>query len=142
MVEKTKRSRGRPSKFTANTRRRIIEAVASGNYYEAACQYAGVDYSTFRRWVEKGEKARSGEYKDFCEALRQAEATAEVRVVAQWQTAMPNDWRACAEFLTRRFSDRWKKTERFEHVGKDENEPITFLFNVVDSNAENPESLS
>ena len=42
--------------------------------------------------MNKGESASSGEYFDFYEAIKRAEA--EVRVVALWQTKMPEDWQA------------------------------------------------
>ena len=98
---------GRPSKLTPDVQERICQAIRAGNYYEAACAYAGIDYSTFRRWIIKGEKAKSGKYHDFCEAIKKAEHEAEVRMVAQWQKHMPENWQAIATFLERRFPDRW-----------------------------------
>lgn len=46
---------GRPSKLTKDVQKKIESAIAGGNYYEAACRYAGIDYQTFRNWnIEKG----------------------------------------------------------------------------------------
>ena len=97
----------RPSKLTPEVQERICQAIRAGNYYEAACAYAGIDYSTFRRWIVKGEKAKSGKYHNFCEAIKRAEHEAEVRMVAQWQKHMPENWQAIATFLERRYPDRW-----------------------------------
>jgi uncharacterized Fe-S cluster-containing radical SAM superfamily protein len=61
---------GRPSKLTPEVQEKICNAIRAGNYYEAACAYAGIDYSTFRRWMIKGEKAKKGKYHEFCEAVK------------------------------------------------------------------------
>lgn len=68
--------RGRPCKLTPELQKRLCDAIAAGNYYEAACGYAGIDYTTFRRWMERGEKATRGKFCDFCQAVRKAEADA------------------------------------------------------------------
>ena len=98
---------GRPSKLTPEVTKRLTEAIRAGNYYEAACGYAGIHYSTFRKWMIKGEKAKSGKYREFFEAVTRAEYEAEVRMVAQWQKHMPEDYRAIRDFLERRYPDRW-----------------------------------
>ncbi len=97
----------RPSKLTPEVQKRLVEAIKAGNYYEAACGFAGIGYSTFRRWMIRGEKAKSGKYRQFWEAVTRAELEAEVRMVAQWQKHMPEDYRAIRDFLERRFPDRW-----------------------------------
>lgn len=114
----------RPSKLTPEIQKKIIEAVKAGNYYEAACAYAGVSYSTLRGWIVKGEKAKSGKYLKFLEAVRQAEAEAEARIVLQWQKAMPEDWRAAQAFLERRYPERWGKKETRIFEGGDKDKPI------------------
>ena len=43
--------RGRPCKLTPERQKRLCEAIAAGNYYKAACAFAGLDYCTFRRWM-------------------------------------------------------------------------------------------
>jgi len=121
----------RPSKLTPEIQKKIIEAVKAGNYYEAACAYAGVSYSTLRGWIVKGEKAKSGKYLKFLEAVRQAEAEAEARIVLQWQKAMPEDWRAAQAFLERRYPERWGKKDIVKHQGDNEN-PITYTVKFVD----------
>ena len=100
---------GRPSKLTPEVQERICQAIRAGNYYEAACAYAGIHYSTFRKWMIKGEKAKSGKYREFFEAVTRAEHEAEVRMVAQWQKHMPEDYRAIRDFLERRYPERWGK---------------------------------
>ena len=110
---------GRPSKLTPEVTKRLTEAIRAGNYYEAACGYAGIGYSTFRAWMVRGEKAKSGKYREFVEAITRAEYEAEVRIVAQWQKHMPEDYRAIRDFLERRYPDRWgRKRLDIEHSGE------------------------
>ena len=125
----------RPSKLTPEIQKKIIEAVKAGNYYEAACAYAGVSYSTLRGWIVKGEKAKSGKYLKFLEAVRQAEAEAEARIVLQWQKAMPEDWRAAQAFLERRYPERWGKKETVKHQGDNEN-PINYTVKFIDRDSD------
>lgn len=111
---------GRPSKLTPEVKKRLLDAIRAGNYYEAACQYAGISYATFWRWMQQGENAKSGQYRDFREAIIAAEAEAEVRMVAQWQAQIPDDWRAARDFLARRFPQRWaqQQTIDLQHAGE------------------------
>lgn len=114
------KSKGRPSKLTPETRKRLFDAIKAGCYYDVACRYAGISYATFRNWINKGEKSKSGEFFDFLEALKQAEAEAEVRMVMLWQSKMPEDWKAARDFLARRYPERWAQKERIdlEHSGE------------------------
>ena len=107
----------RPSKLTPETQDKIVQAISAGNYYEAACQFAGIDYRTFRNWMERGEAAKTGKFFQFFHAIRQAEAEAEVRVVAQWQKNIPNSWQAARDFLARRHPQRWMHKEGREESG-------------------------
>jgi hypothetical protein len=78
--------------------------------------------------MTKGEEARSGRFHQFFHAIRQAEARAEVRAVAQWQSHMPDSWQASRDFLARRHPTRWMQKERHELSGAD-GEPIEIEIN-------------
>ena len=54
---------GRPTKLTPEVQERLTSAIRAGNFYEAACGYAGIDYRTFRRWMERGERESRGPYR-------------------------------------------------------------------------------
>ena len=104
--------RGRPSKLTEEVKDKLVKAISQGNYYEAACSYAGIAYSTFREWMNRGEQENGTEYSDFMEAIKKAEAAAELRMVQEWQKHVPNNWQAIATFMERRYPDRWGKRDR------------------------------
>ena len=108
----------RPTKLTQDTQDRIIQAVQAGNYLETAAQFAGIDGSTLRRWVAKGEAPNAPEpYRSFCTALKSARAAAEVRSVALiQQAATGGTWQAAAWYLERSYPDRWGRT-RVEVTG-------------------------
>ena len=43
------------------------------NFCEAACGYAGIDYATFRRWMERGEREARGAFRELYEAVQLGE---------------------------------------------------------------------
>jgi hypothetical protein len=104
--------------LTPELQQRLCDALASGCYFRPACTYAGVSYKVFREWMLKGEKARSGPFRDFRDAIHKAQADAEVQVVAFWRAQLPNDWRACRDFLARRYPQRWGPMQRHEIKAK------------------------
>lgn len=119
---------GRPSKLTSEVKARLVQAIEAGNYYEAACGYAGITYTTFRNWMIKGENAKSGTYREFFEAITRAETVAEVRMVAQWQQHMPEDYRAIRDFLERRFPERWGRKDKVQQeISGPGGGPITWV---------------
>jgi len=108
----------RPTKLTPEASQRIVAAIRAGNYAEVAATAAGISPSTFYRWIERGQKQRSGIHRDFSEAVRKAEGEAEVEAVARVRKAMPSDWRACMTYLERRYPKRWRRREVREHTGE------------------------
>ena len=115
----SRRSRGRPTKFTDKVKEDIIRSLKAGSYVEPACVAAGIDYSTFRQWMNRGEGthqtlAKTQEYSDFYESVTRAIAEGEVNLVKQIKVASAKDWRAAAWALERRHSDRWANTQRIQ----------------------------
>jgi hypothetical protein len=102
---------GQPTKLTPATQKMLCEAIAAGNYYEAACAYAGISYAAFARWMRLGKKAKKGKYFKFFKTIKKVEADAEVTVVAQWRKQIPTSWQAARDFLARRFPERWAPKE-------------------------------
>lgn len=88
---------GRPSKFTAEVRERILQGLSVGVPLESSARAAGVSYSAFRQWIRRGERGTKGEYADFVRAVREAEG----RALLKWlaiidKAAADGDWRAAA----------------------------------------------
>lgn len=106
---------GRPTKLTKETQARILEVIEAGGHYVTAAGAAGVDYSTFRKWMVQGAQARRGQFFEFFQAVRQAEAKAEADAVTAWKAAIPDSWQAARDFLARRFPERWSERSKVEH---------------------------
>lgn len=103
---------GRPTKRNPATFRRLIDAVAAGNTLRDSCAAAGVDYSTFRKWMVEGETQTSGPLHEFFEAIKKAEADAIARYVARIEKAAADSWQAAAWYLERRRPEDWGRGAR------------------------------
>jgi transposase len=99
---------GRRTKLTPELQSKIAGAIAAGNYHEVACALAGVSTSTFYAWLEKGRAGKSP-YVEFLEAVKKAEAAAEVKRIQIITKAADTDWKAAAWYLERRYPERWGK---------------------------------
>lgn len=92
---------GRPTRFTPEVREKVLVAIRAGNYLEVAARYAGISRSTLFGWLDRGRKARSGQFLEFLDAVDGAIAQAEVAAVADVVKASQTDWRAAAWLLER-----------------------------------------
>ena len=102
---------GRQSKLTAERQARLCEALRAGNTRAAAADYAGVGKTTFYRWIDKGKEQKTGVFRDFWDAVKKAEADAEVRNVAIIQQAAKKTWQAAAWWLERRRPEAWAQRQ-------------------------------
>jgi hypothetical protein len=121
---------GRPTKLTPKVQQAICDAVRNGNYYEAAATSAGIEYRTFRNWVERGEQEDAGIYFQFVQSLRAAEAEAETKLVAEWRAQVPEDWRAARDLLARRHPERWGPKDRLTLAG-DRDAPLAVTIEAL-----------
>jgi hypothetical protein len=105
-------SRTNGPKDTPERRDRILQALRAGNTRGASCAYAGMSADTFARAMQRSA--------DFAEAVKEAEASAEVRHVANIAKAAGDGiWTASAWWLERRRHEEWRKREEVQHTGKD-----------------------
>ena len=92
--------KGRPTKLTPETTSKLALAIQLGATYELACNYAGVHYSTFARWMNKS--------REFREAIKEAEGKASVTWLAKIeQAASEGNWQAAAWKLERRYPEMY-----------------------------------
>jgi len=86
---------GRPSKRTPECEARLLSALSAGNTRSAACHFASITAETLSVWLER--------FPEFSEAVKKAEADAEVRHVANIaKAAQEGQWQASAWWLERR----------------------------------------
>jgi len=92
----------RPTKYSATTADRILSCLRVGNTRMASACYAGIDYSTLKRWAERNA--------EFCAALDHAEAEAEVYCVAIVRKAISEgDTSSAKWWLERRRHEDWRQ---------------------------------
>ncbi len=100
---------GRPTKFDAEKGRRICECLKAGADRKAAAGSVGVHYHTFLRWLEKGREAKSGPFREFLDAVSQAEEECAVRNAAILNKAA-NGWDSGGRTRTVKTVFRTRKT--------------------------------
>lgn len=135
---------GRKTKCTPELTREICQVLRAGNYVKVACEYVGIDESTYYKWINRGREelerveadgrrsVRDSEqpFVKFFQSATRARASAEVESVARIRDAAKDDWRADAWFLEHSFPDRWGK--RTQHVdittdGEQLQRPVIYL---------------
>jgi len=112
----------RQTLLTPEVQQKIIEALLLGNFFEIACEVAGVAARTGYEWRQRGEgrakhRPCNEVYAQFAHAVNEAEHKAEQQQAARFYMAGKDDWRAAAEFLARRYPGRWSETRRQEISG-------------------------
>lgn len=127
---------GRPSKLNPERKERLLRALRTGAHAETACRVAGIGYSTFAEWMQRGKgiHKRGGgkEYTEFAEAVTQAIAEAEMALTARVRNATAEDWRAASWMLERRHPERWANTHRVQlEVDKQLEEQFDRFFEEV-----------
>lgn len=99
----------RPTKYTPETVKKILDALSAGNTRGASSAYGGIDQKTFENWLKR--------YSDFSEQVKDAEARAEVGHVANIaQAARSGNWTASAWWLERRRHQDWGRKDKLEII--------------------------
>lgn len=94
--------------------KKLLDALKGGVDINTASQFAGINYSTVYRWVERGQRENErqeqglepdpaeAEFYELWQSMRKARAEAVVRNMAQIQKAAnQGDWKAAAWWLER-----------------------------------------
>lgn len=92
---------GRRCRLTPAVQEKVLTAIRAGTYLEVAARYAGIGRSTLYSWLDRGRKARSGQFLEFLDAVEGAIAQAEVQAVERISAASQTDWKAAAWLLER-----------------------------------------
>ena len=96
-------------------KQRLIDALLQGATYELACNYAGINYSTYRRWMIQGEIEDTGAFRDLYDAVKAAEGEAAMKWLKAIDASTTKDWQAAAWKLERRY---WKSySKHVETIG-------------------------
>ncbi len=133
----------RPPKVPTPEQTKALCALFQNSHYaDTACAKVGINERTFYRWMEKGAKAKSGVFSQFCQAIKLAQAESEIIELSEIKNAaMGKDgqapsWQARAWILERRYPQKWGRKIRAEVSGpapSDANQspiPIENTFNI------------
>lgn len=116
---------GRKTKLNQKLINDAARLLKGGNYIDTVCEFLGIGTSTWFRWMREGEESKSGLKRQFWEAVKKAEAEAEIRLVTDLQKIASEDqkWQAIAWMLERKYPDKWGRKDRLQaeiqHSGKD-----------------------
>ena len=124
---------GRASTLTPEVHEAVIEGVRNGNYITTVMRAVGLPEENFYHWRrqgipqpiydddgnEIGHDYPDNFYGDFMRDFDEALAYSEIRAVKALQSHFDKDWRAAAEYLSRKFPERWNPKTVVEHQGKD-----------------------
>jgi alpha-galactosidase/6-phospho-beta-glucosidase family protein len=96
--------RGRRTKCTKQTIERVAAGLRLGMTHELAAQYGGISHNAFYRYLKLGSQPDAQKcYRDFCEAIKAAEADNAARcLLAIDDAASDGSWQAAAWMLERR----------------------------------------
>ena len=102
---------GRKTKYTPETRAKIMQAIQLGATYELAAHYAGISEALFYRWMNQKV--------EFVESVQKASGTAAMVWLAKIeQAATDGEWTAAAWKLERRYPKMYGRTvQQVEHSG-------------------------
>ncbi len=92
----------RATKLNEALQDQICDDIRLGDTYVNAATRAGISERVLHLWREKGRKAQTGQYFQFLQAVRKAEAEALRTAALHVRNAMSNQWQAAAWFLERR----------------------------------------
>jgi len=104
-------------KLTYEMINKICDAIRMGVPAIVACRSVGISKDTYYRWIKYGKERKSKIFSDFYDALEEADADAEKRLVQILYQYSFSDWRAALEILKRRFRDRWSDNIELTHEG-------------------------
>jgi hypothetical protein len=108
---------GRPSKLTPEIQHAIVEALRRGNYLETAAAFSNISKNVLFHWLKKGHEQKRGKYRQFLNAIKQAESEADMRDVLNIETAATaGKWQASAWRLERKRWELWGKRDPDKHM--------------------------
>ena len=108
---------GRPSKLNGELQKEMVALFHRGGFRNEVCGAVGISYVTFLSWMERGKKAKTGQFLEFFNAIKKAEAVGKLRHIANITRHSEQSWQASAWFLERRYPEEFRKVDRIESTG-------------------------
>jgi hypothetical protein len=102
---------GRPAEIAnPDTIQAFLGYIEDGNYPEVAAELSDISLSTYRSYMQRGERGETP-FDLFARAVKRAAAKAEAVEVGKVRKAgeLPQYWTASMTYLERRHPDRWSR---------------------------------
>lgn len=116
---------GRTTKLTPDVQKEIGQNIILGMPIKFAAEAAGIGETTFYRWMQSGEKAKRGKFREFWEYIKECQAKAvQLHLKLITKAAGEGTWQASAWILERRFPEEFGRREKVDvdanlnHSGK------------------------
>ena len=111
---------GRPTKFRAEYKEKILQGIRLGLEPSRACVLAGLTFETLNLWRAKALNDKLPEYITFFEEIEKAKVEHEaIHLRNIHEAASGGTWTASAWTLERMFPDKYSLKTRTEITGKD-----------------------
>ena len=117
-MDEKKKKRGRRTKLTPELIEDIAANLAKGLNNADAVKLAGASETSFYRWLERAEKAKSGIFWEFGEKITRARVDRKATLIKRIEVASRDDWRAAMALLERQYPDEFAQRKMIEHDGK------------------------
>lgn len=112
---------GRHSLLTDDLTEQVRLLVQRGHYVTTVCQSIGISRETYYNWLETATQQRDASpaadtpHTRFADAVKTAEAQAEIALGESWLEASDKGWLKYATFASRRFRKHWHDKEPEQH---------------------------
>lgn len=113
----TRKTGGRPYKFSLEIQDLICGLLERGNYLETAAACAGISKDTLFRWLKAGARESKGPLRGFSDSVKRAMAKSEASDVDLIGRAALENWQAAAWRLERKYPERWGRRDRMTLAG-------------------------
>ena len=110
----------------------ICKYLSQGNYLTVACEAAGIDTVTLRRWAARAEDGEEP-YVAVVQQLKEAEAKAEALRLSRIDKAGDKSWQALAWILERTKPQKYGQTTRVHSVVELAPETKDYLSRLAES---------
>lgn len=121
---------GGPSMMLPAQKAKLLQALRTGAPRVDCALAAGIGRSTFLRWIARGKRSKTGEYRAFWDEVRAAQSEGKVALSALIvREAQSGDWRAAAWILERRHGKEYGRREHHTVAG-DKDAPAVFTLDI------------
>lgn len=105
----------RKTKLTPDVQKEIGQNIILGMPIKFAAEAAGIGETTFYRWMQSGEKAKRGKFREFWEYIKECQAKAvQLHVKLITRAANEGSWQASAWILERRHPNEFGRKDRID----------------------------